>query len=217
MKDMKEIGQNIMSSEELDILQEIMNIAFGRATAELAELIDIRVQLSVPQAKLIYTVDLPEYLQDEVKDYGDISIVEQRFWSEFNGSSLLILPAGSGKELITLLTGQEMDVFVSDPVDELEKGTLMEVGNILIGACIGKIAELLDVELTYSPPIVHVGDNAHDLLPNSIMSSYELTIALRTSFHFEKKDVFGFLFILTSQESLNWLKKALHDFMEKFA
>ncbi len=213
---MQKIGQNIMSNDELDILQEIMNIAFGRATAELAELIDIRVQLSVPQAKVIYTVDLPEYLQDEVKDYGDISIVEQRFWSEFNGSSLLILPAGSGKELITLLTGQEMDVFVSDPVDELEKGTLMEVGNILIGACIGKIAELLDAELTYSPPIVYIGDNAHDLLPNSIMSSYELTIALRTSFHFEKKDVFGFLFVLTSQESLNWLKKALHDFVGKF-
>ncbi len=213
---MQKIGQNIMSNDELDILQEIMNIAFGRATAELAELIDIRVQLSVPQAKVIYTVDLPEYLQDEVKDYGDISIVEQRFWSEFNGSSLLILPAGSGKELITLLTGEEMDVFVSDPVDELEKGTLMEVGNILIGACIGKIAELLDAELTYSPPIVYIGDNAHDLLPNSIMSSYELTIALRTSFHFEKKDVFGFLFVLTSQESLNWLKKALHDFVGKF-
>ena len=31
-----------MSDEELDILQEIMNIAFGKATAELAELIDIR-------------------------------------------------------------------------------------------------------------------------------------------------------------------------------
>jgi chemotaxis protein CheC len=213
---MNEVGQNIMSDEELDLLQEIMNIAFGKATAELAELIDIRVELSVPNAKVIHTVELPEYLQEEIKDYGDISIVEQRFWSEFNGSTLLIFPSGSGKELITLLTGEEVDTFVSDPVDELEKGTLMEVGNILIGACIGKIAELLDSKLTYSPPIVYVGDNAHDLLPNSIMSSYELTIALRTSFHFEKKDVFGFLFVLTSQESLNWLKNALHKFLEKF-
>lgn len=214
---MNEVGQNIMSSEELDLLQEIMNIAFGKATAELAELIDIRVELSVPHAKIIRTIELPKYLQEEVKDYGDISIVEQRFWSEFNGSVFLILPAGSGKELITLLTGgEEVDAFLSDPVDELEKGTLMEVGNILIGACIGKIAELLDIKLTYSPPIVYVGDNAHDLLPNSIVNSYELTIALRTSFHFEKKDVFGFLFVLTSQESLNWLKKALHDFLEKF-
>jgi len=142
--------------------------------------------------------------------------VEQRFWSDFKGSALLIFPAGSGKELITLLTGEETDVFLSDPVDELEKGTLMEVGNILMGACIGKIAELLNDTLTYSPPIVYIGDNVHDLLPKTIMSSYELTIVLRTSFHFEKKDIFGFLFVLTSQESLDWLKNSLNDFMEQF-
>ena len=214
---MNEVRHSIISNEELDILQEIMNIAFGKATAELAELIDIRVKLSVPYARVIYTAELPKYIQEEIRDYGDISIVEQKFWSEFKGSALLIFPAGSGKELITLLTGEEADIFVSDPVDELEKGTLMEVGNILIGACIGKIAEMLHDTLTYSPPIVHVGDNAHDLLPNSVMNSYELTIVLRTSFHFEKRDVFGFLFVLTSQESMNWLKKSLHNFLEQFA
>ena len=213
---MNEVRQDILSKEELDLLQEIMNIAFGKATAELAELIDIRVLLSVPSAKVIYTTELPEYLQEAIRDSGDTSIVEQRFWSEFKGSALLIFPAGSGKELITLLTGEEVDTFLSDPVDELEKGTLMEVGNILIGACMGKIAELLNDVLTYSPPIVYIGHNAHDLLPNAIMSSYELTIALRTRFNFEKKDVLGFLFVLTSQESLNWLKKALNDYLEQF-
>jgi chemotaxis protein CheC len=214
---MDKIKQNILSDEELDILQEIMNIAFGKATAELAELIDIGVKLSVPYASVIYTAELPGYIQGEIRDYGDISIVEQRFWSDFKGSALLIFPAGSGKELITLLTGDEVDIFVSDPVDELEKGTLMEVGNILIGACIGKIAELLHDTLTYSPPIVHVGDNVHDLLPKTIANSYEFTIVLRTSFHFEKKDIFGFLFVLTSQESLDWLKNSLKDFLEQFA
>jgi chemotaxis protein CheC len=213
---MSGIGKDIISNEELDILQEIMNIAFGKATAELAEFIDIRVVLSVPDARVIYTAGLPEYLQEEIRDYGDISIVEQKFWSDFKGSALLVFPAGSGKELITLLIGEEIDVFVSDPVDELEKGTLMEVGNILIGACLGKIAELLHDRLTYSPPIVHVGDNVHDLLPKTAMNSYELTIVLRTSFHFEKKDISGFLFVLTSQESLDWLKNALHIFMEQF-
>jgi chemotaxis protein CheC len=214
---MSGIGKDIVSNEELDILQEIMNIAFGKATAELAEFIDIRVVLSVPDARIIHTTELPDYLQKEIRDYGDISIVEQRFWSDFKGSALLIFPAGSGKELITLLTGDEGDIFVSDPVDELEKGTLMEVGNILIGACIGKIAELLHDRLTYSPPIVHIGDNVHDLLPKTVINSYELTIILRTSFHFEKKDISGFLFVLTSQESLDWLKNALHTFMEQFA
>ena len=101
---MSGIGKDIMSNEELDILQEIMNIAFGKATAELAEFIDIRVVLSIPNARIIHTTELPDYLQEEIRDYGDISIVEQRFWSDFKESALLIFPAGSGKELITLLT-----------------------------------------------------------------------------------------------------------------
>ncbi len=208
--------QNILSTHELDILQEIMNIAFGKATAELAELIDIRVKLSVPYANAIHTTELANYLQREIRDYGAISIVEQRFWSEFKGSALLIFPAGSGKELITFLTGNETDVFVSDPVDELEKGTLMEVGNILIGACIGKIADLLNDRLTYSPPMVHVGDNVTEILPKTIVNPCEYTIVLKTSFHFEKKDIYGYLFVLTSQESFDWLRNALHNFLEQF-
>ena len=43
----------IFSEEEKDILQEIMNIAFGNATADLAEVIDIYVLLSVPDIKVI--------------------------------------------------------------------------------------------------------------------------------------------------------------------
>jgi chemotaxis protein CheC len=49
------------------------------------------------------------------------------------------------------------------------------------------------------------------------VNSHEFTIVLRTSFHFEKKDIFGFLFVLTSQESLDWLKNSLKDFLEQFA
>ncbi len=45
----------IISEEERDILQEVMNIAFGKASAELAELIDIYVVLSIPDIKLLQT------------------------------------------------------------------------------------------------------------------------------------------------------------------
>ncbi|MBA4419237.1 MAG: chemotaxis protein CheC [Syntrophus sp. (in: bacteria)] len=213
---MSETTQQIISDEELDILQEIMNIAFGKATADLAQIIDIYINLSVPYVKVINTASLEEYIKEEIRGYNDISIVEQKFWGEFKGSAFLIFPAGAGKELITLLTGEEIDAFASDPIDELEKGTLMEVGNILIGACVGKIAELLNDSLAYSPPIVHIGNTHEETLPKALLDAYDLTIALKTSFSFEKKDIVGFLFVVTSQESLLWLRKALNDFLEQY-
>ena len=48
----------IISDEERDILQEVMNIAFGKASAELAEVIDIYVVLSIPDIKLLQTAEV---------------------------------------------------------------------------------------------------------------------------------------------------------------
>ena len=54
--------KEIITTAETDLLQEIMNIAFGRATSDLAEYIDIFVVLSVPHITLLQAFDLPEYM-----------------------------------------------------------------------------------------------------------------------------------------------------------
>lgn len=213
---MKEEQNHILTSDELDILQEIMNIAFGRATADLAHLINIFINLSVPNVSTIGRSELPAYLATELTDYKrGVSLVEQRFWGRFHGSALLVFPLNAGKELITLLAGPDNQAFESDPIDELEKGVLMEVANILIGACVGKISELLGDVVTYSPPTVLVNQN-NDKGFSRNGNNDASVIVLRTIFRFERKDVSGFLFLLTGETTVAWLKKALREFMEKF-
>lgn len=213
---MKENENQILTPEELDILQEIMNIAFGRATADLANLINIFINLSVPHVKMIGSSALRSYLATELTDYkSGISLVEQRFWGRFSGSALLVFPLNVGKELITLLAGPENDFFESDPIDELEKGVLMEVANILIGACVGKISELLGDTVTYSPPMVVVNKGNDETFSENGTSNGSV-IVLQTVFRFERRDVSGFLFLLTGEATMTWLKKALQDFMEQF-
>ncbi len=214
---MGETGSSVVfTEEERDTIQEIMNIAFGKATADLADLIDIYINLTVPNIRVLDTSALWTYIREEITGYADISTVQQRFWGQFKGFALLVFPAGSGKELIGLLMDEDDHSFASDPIDELEKGTLMEIGNILIGACVGKIAELLQDEVTYSPPVIHSSGGTQDILPKAAADSFDLTIAMRTSFTFEAKDIAGFLFIVTSHESMLWLKKALSDFLAQY-
>jgi chemotaxis protein CheC len=192
-----------------------MNIAFGRAAADLAECIDIFVILSVPQIKLLQAFDLPEYMSKEIKDYDKVSVVEQNFWGKFKGNAFLVFPPGTGKNIISLFDGG--DVFSdSDHIHELEKETFMEIGNILIGACIGKIAELLGDVTTYSPPRVVVETSLRGIVSDNLSDPDNLAIVLRTVFEFKGKNISGYMFVFTKQESFAWLKTALHKFLEQY-
>jgi chemotaxis protein CheC len=207
----------IITTAETDLLQEIMNIAFGRAASDLAECIDIFVVLNVPQIRLVQAINLPAYINEEIMDYNTnkVSVVEQNFWGKFKGSAFLFFPSGTGKRIISLFDGRD-DFFESDPSHEMEKETFLEVGNILIGACIGKIAELLGDVTTYSPPHVVVEKSLHDIVYSDLLDPDSLAIVLRTVFEFHDKNISGYMFVLTKQESFAWLKNALHKFISQY-
>lgn len=204
-----------ITDEEKEILQEIMNIAFGKAAADLAEVINIFVVLSVPYIQMLKAHDLPGYLTSQVNEYDRISIVEQNFWGEFKGSAFLVFQASAGRELVALF-GDGSEELVSESVDGLEKETLMEVGNILIGACVGKLSELLGDAVTYSPPRVVTENSPNDAIPANIFESDSSAIILKTVFRFSERNVSGFLFLVTSHDSILWLKKSLAAFMEQY-
>jgi len=206
----------MLSEEEKEILQEIMNIAFGNATADMAGVIDIYVILSVPKIQVISIGTLPEYLTEELNTTGKASIVDQRFWGDFNGSGFLVFPKGSGQDLISLLEEKTIDSSHPKPEDLLERETLTEIGNILIGACVGKMSELLNTFVTYSPPrVITEIDYECDHLVEQFDPS-QPAIVMKTVFKFKQKDISGFLLILTNQESIGWLRKSLNEFMDSY-
>ncbi|MBA4367132.1 MAG: chemotaxis protein CheC [Desulfobacterium sp.] len=204
------------SEDEKDILQEIMNIAFGNATADLAEVVDIYVMLSVPNIQVIGIGELPFYLKDTIKDDGESSIVEQKFWGSFKGSGLLVFPSGSGKDLLAFLDDRADYHHEGTAAATLEKGGLLEIGNILIGACVGKVSELLSTFVTYSPPQVLQGKSSDYNYLIEHFDPMQTAIVMKTIFTFKEKDINGFLLILTNHESIDWLRKALHEFMGSY-
>jgi chemotaxis protein CheC len=208
--------QNLITEEDKDILQEIMNIAFGKAAADLAEIINIFVVLSVPNIQVIQSTELPSYVSSVVSSHEGFSLVEQNFWGEFQGNAYLVFPNGAGKELVSILGDFEADSSVPAMAEVLEKETLVEVGNILIGACVGKLAELLSTAVTYSPPRVVIESKSEIPIPRMLFADNSSAIVLKTDFCFNNRSVQGYMFLVTSQESINWLKQALTDFISQY-
>lgn len=206
----------IISDTEKDTLAEIMNIAFGSATADLAEVIDIYVKLSVPNIQVTTAGQLPGYIKQNVVSYHEISIIEQEFWGDFSGSGLLVLPARAARELMAILMSDGADNVSNMPLATLEEDILMEIGNILIGACVGKISELLNTFVTYSPPqIINQIITDYKKFIDSF-DQFQTAIIMKTVFKFENNDLNGLLLLMTNQESISWLRKALHAFLEQY-
>ena len=207
----------IISDEERDILQEVMNIAFGKASAELAEVIDIYVVLSIPDIKLLKTAKVPQYIEEEVKDLENFSVIKQSYTGKFHGTALLLFPGGAGKKLFSLFENDSETTSESEDISVvLEKETLLEVGNILIGASVSKVAELLDDVVSYRPPKIVIESKPGDIVDWDLAEPEGPVILLQTMFSFDKRDISGLLFLVPSYKSFEWLKKALHAFLEQY-
>ena len=61
-----------------------------------------------------------------------------------------------------------------------------------------------------------VRDENGDIISEAQYDPDKAAIVLRTDFRFDKGNVSGFLFLITSQESVTWLKNALTDFLEQY-
>ncbi|MBN2801004.1 MAG: chemotaxis protein CheC [Deltaproteobacteria bacterium] len=201
-----------LSAEELELLHELINIAFGRAVADLQHLIDIFVVLRPPEADLFDAHRVRALLEEHIARFGDTAFIEQPFYGDFRGKGLLVLPGGAGRDLISIL---DPEYDGTAPSKVLEEETLLEVGNILIGACIGQLSELLDTHSTYAPPrVIHLtpeeGIREEDLFTNGSFS-----LVLRTSFEFEHRNVEGFLLLISESTTFTWLREALALALER--
>lgn len=213
---MNQKNNDIFTEEEKEILQEIMNIAFGNATADLAGVIDIYVVLSIPKIDIISIGALPEYLRKTIDASSETSVVDQKFWGDFNGSGFLVFPTGSKTNLISFLDDKDNEEIKQKSNEYVEQEVLSEIGNILIGACVGKMSDLLNTFVTYSPPVIIHGDSTeYDYLIEQFDPKQQ-AIVMKTLFKFKEKNVDGLLLILTNQESIAWLRKSLMDFMESY-
>jgi chemotaxis protein CheC len=211
--------EEVVSDDEIQILQELMNIAFGKAAADLAEVMDMYVLLSVPGVGIMPARELPRFICSETLDHPRVSVVGQNFWGDFRGSAFLVLPSSGSKELLSLLGEQPgtADGAPYEPIDELERETLMEVGNIIIGACVGKLSELLGTVVRYTPPSATIDNPPASAIPPDLFDPGDSAVVLRTTLGFRDRDVKGFMSLVSSGGSIRWLKAALGRFMAQYA
>ena len=131
----------LLSELQRDALQELMNISMGQAANALARLIEAKITLSIPK---IVMVSATEFQQMFVTD--QYWFTRQSFLGSVKGEVLTLL-ARAGTETI----GGLMDYVL--PLDERSrKELLLELANILAGACLNGFSNQLALHTKLSMP-----------------------------------------------------------------
>jgi chemotaxis protein CheC len=208
-------GREGFSDLELDGLREFMNIGFGQAAVALSEVMDLYVTLTVPRISLLDSGEVASFIGAEIGLPRAWGMVEQFFYGNFEGMSFLLLPEGEGRKMASLFSPEAVLLSGDSEIGSLERDMFTEVGNILIGACVGKIAELLGDRIAFQPPRFLPSPLDLATLGRRLAERKGLALVFKTVFEFEKEDIEGQLFLVASERSVLWMRRALAAYIGK--
>ncbi|TQV86981.1 response regulator [Aliikangiella coralliicola] len=186
----------------IDACQEIANIAMGRAGDSLARFLDVFVELPVPKVNHIELSELVMALQFAEQDTTVSSVCQGFIGPGLSGEALIIFNDSSFKNIAELMKYQgKID-------DHVELELLMDISNILVGACLQGISDQLDISLSQGHPVV-LGQ--HVMIPNLIKRNkqWRKTLSIEINYSIENRGVDCDLLLLFTEDCIETLKQRI--------
>ena len=136
---MGEISLEEMSNEYFDVLKELGNIGAGNATTALAQMMQCKVDMAVPQVRLLEFKELGETMGGEELVMAGIYLGIE---GDITGSIMFLLEKQAAKHLVGKLMGFESE---GEEFTEMEFSALKEVGNIITGAYLNSLSSITNL------------------------------------------------------------------------
>lgn len=128
---------------QLDALAEVGNIGAGNAATALSQLINKKVDMTVPNVNIVPFNDIFNKGESEELVVG----VVVRVLGDTPGNILFVFDYETANNMIELLTGRKEEEFT-----ELGYSVLCEVGNIISGSYMNAIAKFTNLLIMASVP-----------------------------------------------------------------
>ena len=135
-----------MSDEYFDVLKELGNIGAGNATTALSQMMQCKVDMSVPQVKLMEFKELGQFMGGEEIIMAGIYLAIE---GDVAGSIMFLLEKQAARHLVNKLMGTSVE---GEEFSDMEFSALKEVGNIITAAYLNSLASLTNLKLQPSVP-----------------------------------------------------------------
>lgn len=190
----------------IDALQEVANIAMGRAGDSLARFLGEFIELPVPKVNHIELSELVMALQFADQETKVSSVCQGFIGPGLSGEALLIFNDSSFKNIAKLMKYQ------GDIDDHVELELIMDIGNILVGACLQGFSDQLDISLSQGHPVV-LGQ--HVMIPDLIKNNkrWNKTLSIEITYSIENCGVDCDLLLLLTEDCIETLKHRISYIM----
>lgn len=198
------ISVETMSNEYFDVLKELGNIGAGNATTALAQLLNCKVDMSVPQVRLLDFKDVGSIMGGEEQIMAGIYLCVE---GDITGSIMFLLEKESARHLISKLMGFEIP---DGEFDEMETSALKEIGNIITGAYLNSLSTITNLKIYPSVPALSV-DMAGAILsvPAIEFGAIGDKILLIQNQFFDEVKLDGFFILVPDTESYGTILRSL--------
>jgi chemotaxis protein CheC len=138
---------NELTSMQLDVLREIGSIGSGNAANALSSMIGRTVRLQVPEVRIMGYDEAIDWIGGPEEITAGVLV---KMSGQINGIMLSVQQI----DFINLVLENMLDIKVDDyaKIGELERSTMIEVGNIMISTFINALSSLADVNINLTVP-----------------------------------------------------------------
>lgn len=147
---MNSLDLKSVSAKYMDVLKEIGNIGAGNATTALAQMLQCRIDMNVPEVKLIKKEELAAALGGMERVMTAIFLEVE---GDITGDILFLLEKGSAGFLISKLMGEEIG---ADKFTEMELSCIKEISNIIAGSYLNSLSTLTNLKIYPSVPYLQM-------------------------------------------------------------
>ncbi|MFD2516105.1 chemotaxis protein CheC [Pontibacter locisalis] len=147
---------------ERDIIKEIINIGLARAADSFAAIARDKVFLKVPDIQLI---EIKQLIELVTKYENTHSIIQSEIKGDFNGATLMLFSDDHISRLSEVCLGM-LDVQKGE-LSVMQESLLLEISNIITGALVTQLANILKTNIYGSPPKApknSIADSLKDIL-----------------------------------------------------
>ena len=183
-------------------------MAMGQAGSSLAKLFGRFVELSIPDVNIHSRGDLHSKLS-QILPQGDLWIATQPFHMHVGGESVILAQHYVSSPLAELMGFDDGEV--------TDEEMLLELANLINGAFLGQLGNLLGVPVGFTPPTLLCDASqqknvASQLFPES--AEWTHSLVMEVEFNLDGESLSLYLWLLLTEKCSEWLTAVVEEFFE---